>query len=58
MTAGTKSECCKCPGVAFETLDEQNEAIKTEDVKAIQKSFQLVAASASVQDLGVGFFRL
>ena len=28
------------------------------DVKAIEDSFSLVAASASLQDLGIGFFRL
>ena len=38
--------------------EEPAEALNLEDVKAIQKSFELVAASASVQDLGVGFFRL
>ena len=32
--------------------------LKPEDVKAIEESFSLVAASASVQDLGIGFFRL
>ena len=28
------------------------------DVKAIEESFGLVAASASVKDLGIGFFRM
>ena len=29
-----------------------------EDVKAIEDSFALVAASGSAKDLGIGFFRL
>ena len=56
MSTRRNSECCECPVVEAE--EEVNEALNTEDVKAIQKSFELVAASASVQDLGIGFFRL
>ena len=29
-----------------------------EDIKAIEESFALIAASGSAKDLGIGFFRL
>ena len=38
--------------------DVTQEPLTEEDVKAIEDSFALVAASGSTKDLGIGFFRL